>query len=557
MKKSKKPISYKLICFVLAISLLLPVGVTAGLVGASAGAQSRPDFAAEVLRLVNLERTSRGLTALLPHCTLDQIANIRSEELVTHQGHNSPNGNHWSVLLSEHNVTYDGARGENIAWGSLTPEEVMFGMPEWPGSGWMNSDGHRGNILYSRYTHIGIGVFYDPLSEWGFYWTQIFVRNPSPPSDDCTPTTNGPGNECECGIADCDVETCRCDDDCDITCECGITDCNVDTCRCDDDCDITCECGITDCNVDTCTCDDDCDITCECGIADCDIDTCTCDDDCDVTCECGITDCNVDTCTCDDDCDVTCECGITDCDVDTCTCDDDCDNNNNNGGTGTRPRPPGGTGNVTTTSPDDTTTGPPGNGTTTGPGGDTAGGNNNTNIPSWLLPALGVAGLVGGLTIGGISLAAIGAAITATIMGGVALVAGLFMLGNSGSGTCTTNCPPAAPQVPATTQAPATTQPTTTQPATTTSQTTAPGATTQPADETTTQVAGGVGNVGTEPPPATGDFQTILLSLLALLATTGTAAIVLKKKLRKLSHNLPIYNWNARENPWATALAAE
>ena len=67
-------------------------------------------------------------------------------------------------LLDEQGVNYMSA-GENIAYGQRTPEEVM--------NAWMNSQGHRENILNSRYTSIGVGCYQS--SNGTLYWTQLFI----------------------------------------------------------------------------------------------------------------------------------------------------------------------------------------------------------------------------------------------------------------------------------------------------------------------------------------------------------------------------------------------
>ena len=66
--------------------------------------------------------------------------------------------------LKEAGVSYRGA-GENIAWGQKSPEEVM--------KGWMNSAGHRANILNERFTAIGVG--YHQNNKGVNYWSQLFI----------------------------------------------------------------------------------------------------------------------------------------------------------------------------------------------------------------------------------------------------------------------------------------------------------------------------------------------------------------------------------------------
>jgi uncharacterized protein YkwD len=75
--------------------------------------------------------------------------------------HTSPTFGSTFSLLKTHGISYRAA-GENIAMGYTTPEAVM--------NGWMNSSGHRANILSANFTLIGVGYVAS-----GNYWTQVFV----------------------------------------------------------------------------------------------------------------------------------------------------------------------------------------------------------------------------------------------------------------------------------------------------------------------------------------------------------------------------------------------
>lgn len=120
----------------------------------------------EVLRLVNAERTSRGIAPLsMSNSRLTNAAQKRADEITITFSHTRPNGTQCSTVLDEYSVSWR-AFGENIAAGYPTPASVV--------EGWMNSPGHRANILNSSYTQIGIGYVYDSTNHRA-YWSQIFV----------------------------------------------------------------------------------------------------------------------------------------------------------------------------------------------------------------------------------------------------------------------------------------------------------------------------------------------------------------------------------------------
>ena len=117
----------------------------------------------EVINLVNEIRTSNGLNALTPNAKLSEIARTKSQDMRTNGyfAHQSPTYGSPFDMLRQFGVTYRTA-GENIAYGYSTPAAVV--------EGWMNSQGHRENILKSTYTEIGVGYV-----ESGHYWTQLFT----------------------------------------------------------------------------------------------------------------------------------------------------------------------------------------------------------------------------------------------------------------------------------------------------------------------------------------------------------------------------------------------
>ena len=117
------------------------------------------DYIAEVIRLVNQERAKEGLAALQTNDAITGAAQTRAEELPTLFDHTRPDGSSCFTALDEAGVRYWTA-GENIAAGYATPAQVV--------AGWMNSPGHRANILNGSFTTIGVG-------REGNYWVQLFT----------------------------------------------------------------------------------------------------------------------------------------------------------------------------------------------------------------------------------------------------------------------------------------------------------------------------------------------------------------------------------------------
>lgn len=126
---------------------------------------SQDAFANQVVDLVNKERTKAGLPALTVDSGAAAAAQTRAKEIVSSFSHTRPDGSAFSTALSAAGVNYTGA-GENIAYGQTTPEQVM--------DGWMNSAGHRANILNGSFTSIGVGHYQDASGV--DYWTQLFIH---------------------------------------------------------------------------------------------------------------------------------------------------------------------------------------------------------------------------------------------------------------------------------------------------------------------------------------------------------------------------------------------
>ncbi len=127
-------------------------------------------FAAQVLDLTNQERTSRGLPALIACTAPSNAALNHAQDMAVNDyfSHTGLNGS--SPTDRARQAGYDGSCGENIAAGQFTPQEVM--------NSWMNSSGHRSNILNASYVHIGIGYYYlandGGSRNYNHYWVQKF-----------------------------------------------------------------------------------------------------------------------------------------------------------------------------------------------------------------------------------------------------------------------------------------------------------------------------------------------------------------------------------------------
>ena len=119
---------------------------------------------AKVVELTNAERAKNGLSALQMDTKLMAAAREKSEDMKTNQyfSHTSPTFGSPFDRLKALGISYQSA-GENIAKGQKTAEEVV--------EAWMNSEGHRANILDANFTHIGVGYVKD-----GSIWTQQFIK---------------------------------------------------------------------------------------------------------------------------------------------------------------------------------------------------------------------------------------------------------------------------------------------------------------------------------------------------------------------------------------------
>ncbi|RID85901.1 SCP-like extracellular protein [Mesobacillus zeae] len=124
---------------------------------------SASKYVQQVIDLTNEQRTKNGLPALKGDAKLSSVAQKKSADMQQkgYFSHTSPTYGSPFDMMRDFGVSYRSA-GENIAQGQQTPQEVV--------NAWMNSEGHRKNILSRDFTHIGVG--YEAA---GNYWTQMFI----------------------------------------------------------------------------------------------------------------------------------------------------------------------------------------------------------------------------------------------------------------------------------------------------------------------------------------------------------------------------------------------
>ena len=155
----------------------------------------------EVLKLTNQERAKEGIDPLTSLPELQRGTDIRAEELVSVTEHTRPDGTPWYTILNILQLPYYKWAGENLAAGQRSPEAAV--------NAWMNSQGHRENILRKAYTHMGVGYHYETEGYYKAYWVQVFFA-----SNDCRYTSMSVGfyeNEPVCvGTALEDLELIAC-----------------------------------------------------------------------------------------------------------------------------------------------------------------------------------------------------------------------------------------------------------------------------------------------------------------------------------------------------------
>ncbi len=144
-------------------------------------ASTPEELAAEVVRLVNVERAKEGLAPLGTYDSLTKAAQIRAPEIVTIFSHDRPDGTSCFTAMDQTGAKKGAYTwGENIAAGNATAAATV--------EQWMNSPGHRANILNAKFTHIGVGYQHSAGSTYGHYWVQMFTGTSSVPDSPGTGT---------------------------------------------------------------------------------------------------------------------------------------------------------------------------------------------------------------------------------------------------------------------------------------------------------------------------------------------------------------------------------
>jgi uncharacterized YkwD family protein/spore coat assembly protein SafA len=128
--------------------------------------QAEKNIEEEVVDLVNIERSKAGLVPLSIDWQVSRVAKYKSEEMrdKNYFSHTSPNYGSPFDMLKAFNISYKSA-GENIAKGQTTAKAVV--------NSWMNSEGHRKNILSPTFTHLGVGY---ASGNGSTFWTQLFIK---------------------------------------------------------------------------------------------------------------------------------------------------------------------------------------------------------------------------------------------------------------------------------------------------------------------------------------------------------------------------------------------
>jgi uncharacterized protein YkwD len=128
---------------------------------------AQSDFQAQLLQLLNAERQKIGAPPLRISSQLAQAAQRHADDMANNNflSHEGSDGSTMESRIQETGYAFS-AIAENVAGGQPTPESVI--------QTWLNSSGHRRNMLNPEYTEIGIGYATNSSSQYTHYWTQVF-----------------------------------------------------------------------------------------------------------------------------------------------------------------------------------------------------------------------------------------------------------------------------------------------------------------------------------------------------------------------------------------------
>lgn len=129
-----------------------------------------------IFTMVNTERAKAGLPALTHATNLRNVARSHSIDMnaKSYFAHNSPDGKTPADRLTAAGIGFS-SWAENIRWVSAPRTDVANDIMYETTTGWMNSPGHRANILNGNLTQIGVGVYLNPARD-RYYATQVFIK---------------------------------------------------------------------------------------------------------------------------------------------------------------------------------------------------------------------------------------------------------------------------------------------------------------------------------------------------------------------------------------------
>lgn len=131
-------------------------------------ASADPDFREEVVVLTNAERAKAGCGALTRHEALDKAAQAHGADMAekNYFSHTGQDGSSPFDRIARAGYPKNTGQAENIAAGQPTPSAVV--------QGWMNSAGHKKNMLNCSYKSIGVGYAHNAGTRYRHYWVQTF-----------------------------------------------------------------------------------------------------------------------------------------------------------------------------------------------------------------------------------------------------------------------------------------------------------------------------------------------------------------------------------------------
>ncbi len=136
--------------------------------GETSGSPEESGDVYEAIRLINAERVKAGLAELTIDDDLMSMTAVRAEEMSERFEHTRPDGSDWKTIFDDFGWSCPNKRGENGSAGDVSASKTV--------SRWMNSSGHKANILKDNVTKIGVGYYYNSSAKWKHFWTMIVTN---------------------------------------------------------------------------------------------------------------------------------------------------------------------------------------------------------------------------------------------------------------------------------------------------------------------------------------------------------------------------------------------